>query len=208
MNYLNHMSASEVAFIRVYVGALRRHYSALRTVVDIMNPDSLEVKDFYTATRVAVGMEELQADFETALHGLRKKHKLKHRRENTQPTTDDLVDLFELSFFKLVTAQKSVQNSKMIVNSHDGWFSGKPEEWANTLKTCKNLPPSEENLIPDLLSNCFNALAKFFNAHSKFNKNGLTKKIWPPAFDAPDIDDGVDNPENPFDWLFDNDDDD
>jgi len=212
MSYFVNMSPAEVMFIRVYVYALRRHYAALRTVVDVMNPDGLGVKDFHTATRLATNLAEMHGDFEASLLSLRKKHKFKSRQTVTGPTQDELADLFELSFFKLVTAQKAEKNNKTIVESHDGWFSGKPEEWKNTIKTCKNLPPAEEDLIPDLLSECFNAMAKFFHLHSKFHKKfppNSTKKIWPDITDELDDgdDDEVASPENPFDWLFDNDDD-
>ena len=181
-----------------------------------MNPDGLGVQDFYTATRLATHLEELHADFDSRLRGIQKKHKMKSRRVAFVPTEDDIADLFGLSFFKLITTTKTDDADKTTNKVPHGWFSGKPAEWYSTLKTCKGVIQKEEPPLPDLLSQCFNAFAKFFHLHATFHKKlppSATKKVWPLSADdelddfyAHDQDD-IDTPENPFGWLFDDEDD-
>ena len=209
------MSPVEVQFIRVYVHALRKHYDTIRTAIDVMNPKDLGVEDFDTATRIAVEMRELHADFENAIRKLHKKHKTPTRPVKPVPTDDDLADLFGLSFFKLVTKATITDTPTPFVIPHEGWFSGKPNEWKNSLKSYKDAPkPAQSDLPANILSQYLNIFSKFFHLNDAANKKppfGGHKKIWPTEqdfFDEYPDDDETDSPENPFDWLFgDNDDD-
>jgi len=205
MSYFVGMSPVEMQFIRVYVAALRRHYDELRTVVDIMNPDNLDVKDFYDATKVATALHELHEDFEARLIGVQRKHNLRHRVTKPTPTDDDIADLFGLSFFKLVATAEDDSPTVAAINKN-GWFSGKPDEWKNALKSYKNAPKNEEPNLPDLLSQCFSAFAKIFQMYNTFPDNqppAFGKKIWPLKNDKLDE---YDEPDNPFDWLYEDDD--
>lgn len=216
MSYFVGMSPAEAQFIRVYVAALRRHYINLRTVVDIMDPDGLGIKNFYDATNAALQLNALQDDFDAAIDAIQRKRQMKTGRVKPFPTEDDIADLFGLSFFKLITTQKTEPNALTKVVTQNGWFSGKPEEWQNTLKAYKNMPKGAVSDLPELLSQCFNAFAKFFHLYNTFPK-GLPpnhgKKIWPATADDlyEEYDDyeeaDVDEPDNPFGWLFDDEDD-
>jgi hypothetical protein len=209
MSYFIGMSPAEAQFIRVYVSALRRHYADLRSVVDIMDPDGLGVKDFYDATNTALYLNRLQDDFDTAVESIQKKHQLKTVRSKPFPTEDDIADLFSLSFFKLITTQKSAPDALTKTVTQNGWFSGKPEEWQNTLKAYNNISKDKMADLPDLLSQFFNAFAKFFYLSNKFSTNlppHYGKKIWPLAADNmyedyDDDEDDADEPDNPFGWL-------
>jgi hypothetical protein len=209
------MSPVEVQFIRVYVNSLRKHYDTIRTAIDVMNPKELGVEDFNKATRVAVKMHDLHADFDSAVRKLHRKHKTPTRPVKTIPTEEDLVDLFSLSFFKLITKASIADAPEQLVIPHEGWFSGKPNEWKNSLKAYKEVPkPAQSNLAANMLSQYLNIFSKLFHVNDKFNKNpplGGNKKIWPTEqdfFDEYQDDDEIDAPENPFDWLFGDPDDD
>lgn len=202
------MSPVEVQFIRVYVNALRKHYDTIRTAIDVMNPKELGVEDFNTATRVAVKMRDLHADFDDAIRKLHRKHKTPTRPIKPVPTEDDLADLFGLSFFKLVTKASITDKPEQFVIPHEGWFSGKPNEWKNSLKAYKEVPkPTQADLAANILSQYLSIFSKFFHINDTFNKKppfGGGKKVWPTEQDFFDEyqDDETDAPDNPFDWLF------
>ncbi|NDC55253.1 MAG: hypothetical protein EBZ69_00195 [Alphaproteobacteria bacterium] len=209
------MSPAEVQFIRVYVNALRKHYDTIRTAIDVMNPDELNVEDFNTATRLAIKMRDLHADFDAAVRKLHRKHKTPIRQSKPVPTEDDLADLFGLSFFKLITKASVTDTPAQFVIPHEGWFSGKPNEWKNSLKAYKEAPkPTQSDLAANILSQYLSIFSKFFHINATFNKKppfGGSKKIWPTEQDffddqLDDDDDEIDAPENPFDWLFGDDD--
>lgn len=212
MSYLLGMSPIEVQFIRVYVAALRHRYDELRVAIDIMNPQDLGVKDFYTATKVAHHMHKLQADFDAELRELHKKHKTPTRQIKQPPTEDDIVDLFSLSFFKLVTKAKTAADATTFAIPHEGWFSGKPQEWKSSLKTYSDVPTAE-SALPNILSQYLNFFHKLFNTNKTFDKQSphSNKKVWPleqDFFDEYEDNDESDAPDNPFDWLFGDPDDD
>ena len=203
------MSPVEVQFIRVYVNALRKHYDVIRTAIDVMNPKELGVEDFNVATRVAVKMNDLHADFDIAIRKLHRKHKTPTRPIKTIPTEDDLADLFGLSFFKLIMKASVTDTPEQVVIPHEGWFSGKPNEWKNSLKAYKDVPqPAQHDLPINILSQYLSIFSKLFHVNDALNKKppfGGSKKIWPTEqdfFDEQLADDEIDAPENPFDWLF------
>lgn len=212
MSYFVGMSPVEMQFIRVYVAAMRRHYADLRTVVDLMDPAGLGVKSFYDATTAALQLNEMQDEFDKAIAGIQKKHQVKTGKSKPFPTEDDIADLFGLSFFKLITTQKTPATATQQTWLQNGWFSGKPEEWQKTLKSYKSATKDSSPALPELLTECFNAFAKFFHLYNTFPKNlppNYGKKIWPKAAEDMyadyDDDDDTDDPDNPFEWLFDND---
>lgn len=195
------MSPAELQFIRLYVTTLRRDYYLLRSVMDLMHPSGLGVRSFTDAANMAVELDEMHKDFETQLNRVQKKDKIKKINAPTGPTMDELADMFSLSFFKLVTVEEKPATGQKI-KTDDGWFSGKPNEWKNTIQLYKNTPKDAGFSLPDLLSNFFNTLLKFFPADLN-NKTwhegpwGPAKKMWPPADEY-----------NPDDQYFDDDDDD
>jgi hypothetical protein len=215
MSYFVGMSPVEMQFIRVYVSALKRHYPVIRSVVDLMNPDGLGIQDFYKATTTAVALADMHDDFEQGLQSAKTNNKMRIRKVTESPTEDELADLFGLSFFKLITTAPADDNKKFSPQKlHEGWFSGKPDEWKNTLKAYKDAPTGKDNALTELLTECFNAFAKLFHKHDMFPhgfKPGFGKKLWPAESDFLDDqgDDAADDFDgDPFDWLFGDPDDD
>jgi hypothetical protein len=216
------MSQAEMQFIRLYVATLRREYYLLRSVMDLMHPSGLGLKSFIDATNAAVALDEMHQDFEANISRIQKKRKMRKIAVPQGPTTDELADMFSLSFFKLVTVTEKPNETGVVdsVKQDDGWFSGKPAEWKKTLALYKNTPKSAGDNLPNLLSNFLATLLKFFPfepGQKDWHKFpfGTTKKLWPPQnnyiededeqyFDEDDEDDGM----SEFDMFFGNDDDD
>jgi hypothetical protein len=202
------MSPAEIQFIRLYVSVLRRDYYVLRSVMDVMHPANLGVKNFVDATKIALKLEELQLDFDAKLRACQRKNKIRVRNVPAGPTLDELADMFSLSFFKLVVTSHDKSGADKKVHQN-GWFSGKPYEWKKTLNAYKGTPKEKTNSLPDVLTNFFAAALKFFPFDNKtwsLEDSGLTKKVWPPKtnnwhldeYDEEDDDQGAE----PFDWLF------
>jgi hypothetical protein len=202
------MSPEERKFVRLYVQAMRRDYVLLRSVIDLMNPHGLGVKNFVDAVRLALSLSDLEDVFETNLRRLQRKHGMNHRRISAGPTTDELADIFSLSFFKVITTEET-DDEKVVNNA--GWFSGKPTEWKKTFLMLQQLPkPEAANSLPELLSDIFTAALKLFPFHAnKWQMPPDTKKIWPPQNTGWPVDDEFededDDDENPFDWFFNSD---
>lgn len=205
------MSPDEVQFIRLYISTLKREYYLLRSVMDLMHPTNLGVRSFTDATNIALGLEELQQDFEAKLRRVQKKNKCRVRQVATGPTLDELADMFSLSFFKLITTAKPTAGEKTLYNN--GWFSGKPNEWKKTLNSYKGVPKDKKPALPDFLTDFFNAALKLFPFDNKTwlsDQSNLTKKVWPPDTKNWYVEDDDDDPDpnlDPFDWFFGDDDD-
>lgn len=168
---------------------------------------------------MALELEEMHQDFEAKLRRVQKKDNLKKINIPLGPSMQELADLFSLSFFKLVTVEETPATGSK-VKTDDGWFSGKPTEWKKTIQLYKNTPKDAGFSLPDLLSNFFNTLLKFFpldQQPKQWHENplGPTKKLWPPLdeyasadeqyFDDDD-DDEDDNGMSQFDMFFNDDD--
>lgn len=197
------MSPVAVQFIQTYVTAMRQHYDTLKGVVEIMNPGNLGLSDFYSATQTAVALNEMQQDFDNDLRALQKKHKMRVQTGSTSPTMDELADIFTLSFFKLITVKDASKKQDADTPSHTGWFSGKPNEWKNTLAMYKTAPKNSVPPMPDLMSGCLNAFMKLFKTQQDYLPPPYGKKIWPQNKYDLDDDTGDDDEIGPFDWLFD-----
>jgi hypothetical protein len=218
MNVVEQMSPAERAFIKTYVAALRRDYSLLYTVFALMDPGQLAVQDVATATRVAVELQHMHAEFESCLHNIASCQKFFRRGPSFTPTFEELADLFTLSFFKILTSVKKKHEAEKKIDV--GWFSGKPEEWQTILKQIDKFHPVNESIQNDIPSSILGMFAKFFpqfkNVKYSFDTDGLKDatlpNTWPPfnfdksnyknktqAYDAePDDLDG----DNPFWPLF------
>jgi len=194
------MSPFEMQFISVYVAALRRHYHELRTAIEVMNPRELAVDDFYTAAKIAAELRDLHENFEAQLLVLRRKHKFNLRSARPSPTEDELVDLFGLSFFKLMPPGAAITDGNAT-----GWFSGKPQEWETSVKAYTAANKNEQSPANEFPA-YFKFLAKLFLFDTPFVKKqpNSNKKLWPLAEDFNGYDDDMwDNSfDNPLDWLF------
>jgi len=207
------MSPVEIQFIRLYVTTLRRDYYLVRSVMDLMSPNGLGIKSFTDATKMALTLDEMHSDFETQLNRIRRKDHIRKINLPSGPTPEELTNLFSLSFFKVVSVVDTAKsNEKIPIN--DGWFSGKPTEWKKTVDLYKKTPEDFGYKMPDLLSNLFNTLIKFFpfdSAAKKWYEGPFnpTKKVWPVEdedeqyFDDDDDDFGM----SQFDMLYDPDED-
>lgn len=197
-NFAAAMGPTESQFVRVYVAALRRDYDLVRSVLDLMSPDGLGLKNFSEAVTVAAGLRELQSDFDAKINRAQKKHKMRKIAQPTHPSAVDILDLFSLSFFKIMTTVKkeTVNNDEQLVS--EGWYSGKPTEWKKTVYMYKDVP--KDNNWPAALGDIFSQVFKFFLANKPkwdMPPPGM-KKIWPPA--NSEDNDGLD-------WFVDEDDD-
>jgi hypothetical protein len=206
---LKNMSTAEVQFIRTYVLALRRDHAVLKTVMDLMHPDNLGVHDVTAATRMAVELQHMQAQFDLCLHKLASTHKFFKKSMSTAPNLDDLADLFSLSFFKVLTVVSGPNTKEEKKDA--GWFSGKPTEWH---KLFLDIQKNEPLALSDKLSPVMKSLVKFFPQLNPF-KN-LPPADTPPSYWKPykfddqylsGYDDEEEEPENdtehPFDHWFD-----
>lgn len=151
---LNNISNAEQQFIRTYVAAMRRDYQLLWSVLDLMNPTNLGAKEIVPTARLARELRTLQAEFDGELMALQKKHRLKHRAiAPPPPTTEELAELFTLSFFKVIT--KTPKGEK----KDDGWFSGEPESWKEMAHTVQSI---DINKVPKIFSAYIAKLIKLF----------------------------------------------
>lgn len=151
---LNNVSKSEQQFIRTYVAAMKRDYHLLWSVLDLMNPTHLDVKEIVVAARLAKELQQLQADFDGELLALQKKHRLKHKSFSPPaPTMEDLAELFTLSFFKVVTTTPKGKKKD------DGWFSGEPESWKEMAHTIQSI---DVNKLPKIIGSYIATLMKLF----------------------------------------------
>lgn len=197
------MSAAESAFIRVYIAALRRRYTDLKSVMHLMHPDNLAVARFVDASRIVNELGDMHKDFDLRLSSVQQRLKMPYKSPpSNRPTADELADMVMLSFFKVV----GVLNNKhgLLPNSGQGWFSGKPNEWHKFLNNLLKTTATAKDPLPnDLMTKCMKAFSDLFYYPSGQKKKW---KLYPPNSDDKYADyedgylddDGVDEPENPF----------
>lgn len=150
----NKLTAVEFRFLQTYVAAMRRDYDQLTAVLGLMDPARLDVKCVVTATRLANKLRGLRADFEAGLQQVQAKHKLGTKASPAHPTSEELADLFTMSFFKVVVPTPKGK-------ADNGLFSGEPAEWKNTLIQHTNKAPKKHPL-QDALSAYLSAMLKLF----------------------------------------------
>ena len=177
---LHKISKIELQFIRTYVAAMRRDYYMLWSVLDLMNPTFLGVKDIVTAAKTAQALQEMHFDFDKELIALQEKHKLRARGGSGEPTPDELSDLFTLSFFKVVTTSPKGKKKD------DGWFSGEPTAWPAMLKSMQTI---DSKKLPHTVGTYLAAVMKMFGS------TGINKLF--PQTDTP-ISDYWNLPKNSF----------
>ena len=148
------VSKVELQFIRTYVAAMKRDYYMLWSVLDLMHPQNLAITDIVLATKAAQTLQEMQQDFERNLVLLQKKNNLSKRAlGNPPPTTEELAELFTLSFFKVVTTTPKGKKKD------DGWFSGEPESWKDMMQSIQTI---DVNKLPQMISSYIATLLKLF----------------------------------------------
>lgn len=154
----NNISKTEQQFIRTYVAAMRRDYQLLWSVLDLMHPANLDVKEIVVAARLAKQLQELQADLDHELIAIQKKHKLRSRVIGTaEPTVAELAELFTLSFFKVITT--TLKGKK----KDDGWFSGEPASWQEIAHAAQSI---DVNKLPKIIGAYIATIIKLFKPFS------------------------------------------
>jgi len=175
----SNMSAAESLFIRTYIVALRRQYSALKSVMHFMHPDNFGLAHFLDAVRITAELDSLQQDFDRRLSVIQQQRKMPYKSPPTnKPSPDELADMVMLSFFKVVGV---VHNSHgFLANKSDGWFSGKPNEWQAYLNKLLEKKIGDKEPPPDdLVTKCMQAIANLFYSTGNASKKW---KIYPPEW--------------------------
>jgi hypothetical protein len=149
----NKLSVAEFQFIKTYVAAMKRDYDVLASVMHLMDPKKLGVRCIVQATDLAYELQNMQLDFEAGLRKIVEHHTFKHAPSKPSPTTDEVADLFTLSFFKVV--EKTSKGSK-----DDGLFSGEPNSWQQVFKSLQDA--SKHHKLKDMMSFYTKALFNLF----------------------------------------------
>lgn len=190
---LSGVSPTAYLFMRVYISALRRDYEHLYAVLDLMDPDNLGVHDAVKATEMAIQMQQAHDDFEHALGELPSAAKFSRRLPLKGPSFETLSQLFSMSFFSVLYADKEKTDVKEKTDA--GVFSGKPDEWHATLKAWQNNPLPFDGMF----SACFAALSKLFPKFGGFSwpyvgeAKDAPVNFWPPSAPGSPDDEPVDH---------------
>lgn len=150
----NKINRLELEFIRAYVVAMRREYDLLRSVLDLMDPRNLNVRDVVVASKLAQDLQQMQADFDQDLQTISARYKMPQKQQSTYPSHDALADLFTLSFFKVISDTPHGPKDA-------GWFSGEPGVSKKLFAAFQNLEKEKlPQLITSYLLNMFKSLSK------------------------------------------------
>jgi len=163
------MSLDELVFIRAYCKAIRRNYDCIDTALTLLAAfDGLLCPFRLTPmARELIGMRE-QFDAAIAVIGRRILPENKKKRLNftgKSPAPSDIGAVFSLSFFKLINAATKAPISTITgEQSHDGWSSGRPQDWNNTLKLIADMQLPQHNQKDIFPGKMFNLFAAIQNA--------------------------------------------
>lgn len=172
------LSADERKFISTYCVSVQRNYDMLTIARALMHPDQLAVKCPVVASRLAKQLNDLQQEQCAKLEALRP---TKRKKWADFPTHEDIAEIFTISFFKLVNGTtKKVFVTDKNLPTHDGWSSGHPAEWQQTIKSLQELHTIGQPLANTPISLFLSALLKLFAAPTKNNK----LSDWGKSYDA------------------------
>ena len=159
------MSAAELQFLRMYTLTLKRQYAVFISALSMMQSTALDLKCPAEAARVARAFYAAHTGFEQSIAAIAKKHKIQPKPDkNEQPTTEELMRIIQISFFKLVEPPHDLKPPEDL-----GWFSGHPLEWEKAWSIAHKLDLSEPSAtaspLIQALTNLFgvNYSAKFKN---------------------------------------------
>jgi hypothetical protein len=107
-----------------------------------------------------------------------------------------------ISFFKLVDGEtKKVLITDKGLPTHDGWSSGHPADWQNTIKALQEIH-AVSNPSPDVpIGLLLQALLKLF-AHMPKNKTGSWEKIEEEEYEEWDDDEDDDYNDDPMSFFM------
>lgn len=194
------MSPDEWQFIRAYCLTVQKHYDLITIVRALMRPDNLAVKCPIAASRLALKLHALQKEQCAKIEALAPPKRKSYASEKVRD--EDIADIFMISFFKLVDGEtKKVLVTDKGLPTHDGWSSGHPADWQNTIKSLQELhaasSPSPDVPVGLLLQ----ALLKLF-AHMPKNKTGNWEKIEEEEYEEWDEDEDDDYNDDPMSFFM------
>jgi hypothetical protein len=204
----NKLSVAEFKFIKTYVAAMKRDYDVLASVLHLMDPEKVGVRCVVQATELAYRLQDLQFDFDAHLRDIAGRHKFRHMPAKPSPTTDEVADLFTLSFFKVVAKTSKGKTD-------DGLFSGEPDSWQQVFKSLQDA--NKHHKLKDMMSFYTKALFNLFpKLPPVFPKDDpLSFELPPGSFEThssyeydEDDDDWPEGNAGPNDWFYDGTDDD
>lgn len=170
------MSPDEKQFIRTYCFALQRDYDMLQIIRGLMSPAGLHVVCAVMAAKHALQLRKMQQTFCKKIETVGVKFRVgKAEPKDELATPEQIATIFTQSFFKLVDSdtKKALVTDKNLPD-HDGWSSGHPFDWQQTLKSLQEIQTQQlkeklpgHNAIINALLNLFDILP-----------NKLSKQKW------------------------------
>jgi len=145
----------ENRFIRLYVKAMQRDYHLLCNVMDVMDPDGLNVECVVEAAQVARGLVMLHDEFADKINKVSDAGSYRTRKVSTEPSAEELSSLFSLSFFKLMAKRSGVKKD-------NGWFSGEPATWQTAVASAA---AAKSDVLPDKLVGYLKTVQQLFTNH-------------------------------------------
>lgn len=131
------MSADEWQFIHTYCKTLQKDYYLLQMAAGLMAPKGLAIKCPAEATAKAKKLQQLQSTYCNRIEAL---GTLRKDKKDDTVTAAMLANIFVASFFKLVDSEtKQVFITNKGLPAHDGWSSGHPADWQQTIHSLKEL---------------------------------------------------------------------
>jgi len=205
----NKLSVAEFKFIKTYVAAMKRDYDVLASVLHLMDPEKMGVRCVVKATELAYSLQDLHFDFDAHLRDVASRQKFRHLPAKPSPTTDEVADLFTLSFFKVVAKTSKGKTD-------DGLFSGEPDSWQQVFKSLQEA--SNHHQLKNMMSFYTKALFNLFpKLPPVFPKDDPLSFELPPGsfethssyeYDDDEDDDWPEGDAGPNDWFYEGTDDD
>lgn len=131
------MSDDEWRFIRLYCATIRVEYELIQIIRALMRPASLGIKCPTQATRLAVKLYGLQQEQCAKIEALGAKDGAGaaiNKATIEKATVQEVANIFTLSFFKLLDGEtKKVFLTDKGLPDHDGWTSGHPNDWQQSV---------------------------------------------------------------------------
>lgn len=171
---IRYISLEEMQFIKMYALALKRNFDEFASALQLMRTE-VGVKCPVRAALLGRQLQEMQADFEHMLAKLADQYRPKTRTLPAYPTTEDLVRLLQISFFKLVEPSDDMHQPP----DDKGWFSGHPLEWEKTWQKVHHTDKPADNPVTALMGAFLSMLGEQFHYNLK-NITGFPYKKLPP----------------------------
>lgn len=176
----------ERQYLRLYAAAARRDFAVLQTASQLMNRGELGLVCPVLATQTATELQHMQADFDSELSALQRKHQLRRRSTpSPTPTPEDIARLIAASFFKLFTVLKT-GDADPGVHKDGGWFSGTLDDWQRNAAALKlAFAETPEDAAENYMTPVVSAIAQLFNLlfQKKLPYLGLSAVDAPPPAD-------------------------